>query len=389
MTTPFGPAYANIWTEPANFLACNPPQGIEFSYALCYYSGPDQPTGLAADNPPLPCELSPDGRVAECKCFKLSTDVVPPQVPYYVDIHAILSREIYERTIDACGTDGSGCASSSGITAPVCDAINTNQLIPDADLVSVFSPVKKLDYFAGATNCSAPGAVYAGCMTAPCYDSGETDADGNPLVDCSCPIFEGPFEIGQGPQQNMEMLDCDLGPDNIWSAAHNPITNNPIDPTPPPGRCTPDAPPEAGCPLFPDGTGASFDPEGAVCQAVCAAYQATDPDGFQLGYSCDSTLCTALGIGQQLPLPSTATSTKRLGLMEQACSGIANLDGLDLIAEVEALAGCSCCASQICGCAETADINAQTNSEIVDLNDGQKAIGITPQCTLNGTLCGE
>lgn len=386
MTTPFGPAYANIWTETANFLACNPPQARQFSYALCYYSGPDEATGLSIDNPALPCVLSPDGKVANCKCYKLSTDIIPPQVPYFVDIHAILNRDIYDKTVEACGADGSGCASFTGITAPVCDAINTNQLIPGADLVSVFSPVKKLDYFAGATNCNQPGSIYAGCMTAPCYDYGEVDENNMPIVECSCPLFAGPFEIGQGPQQGGQLLDCDLGASNVWSAAHNPKTNNPIDPMPPEGRCTPDAPPEAGCPLYPDGNGGSFDPFGPVCQAVCKAYEASNEDGIQLGYTCDSTLCTTLGIGQDLPF--AATMGERLDLMQQACSGIQSLDGLDLIAEVEALAGCSCCASQLCGCAEKGDINVETNDVISDLNQQQIAVGIVPQCNLNGTLCG-
>ena len=385
LTTPFGPAYANIWVEDSNFLACNPPQGKTFSYALCYYSGPDQATGITSDNPPLPCTLSPDGKVANCKCYKLSSDVLPPQVPYFVDIHAILNLEIYDETVAACGADGSGCAPSTGIAAPVCDVINTNQLMPGADLVSVFSPVKKLDYFAGATNCSGPGSVYAGCMTAPCYDSGETDENGMPLVDCSCPLFQGPFEIGQGAQQGGQLLDCDLGPSNVWSAAHNPITNNPIDPVPPPDTCIPDAPPDAGCPLYPNGIFDGFDPDGAVCQAVCEAYKAPDQNGIQLGYSCDSTLCTTLGLGQDSPID--ATMVERFGLMGEACSGVQNLDGLDLITEVETLAGCSCCASQLCGCAES-DINAQTNSLIFDLNLEQNAVGIVPQCDINGTLCG-
>jgi hypothetical protein len=376
MTTDFGPAYANIWIGPANFLACSPPQGREFSYALCYYSGPNDPTGTSIDNPPLPCTLSPDGKLANCKCYKLSTNVVPPQISYKVDIHSILNLQIYNETVDACRSDGTRCTSSNGIIAPVCEAINTDQLIPGADLVSVYSPVKKADYSSGATSCDG---IYAGCMTAPCIDSGETDIDGNPLVDCSCPLFEGPFEIGQG-----ENVQCDIGPDNVWSAAHNPITRLPIDPAPPAG-CFPDAPPNSGCPLFPDGTGASVDPDGAACKAVCEAYKEPFQDGIQLGYSCDSTLCTTLGIGQTLPL--AATGGERFGLMEQACSGIQDLEGLKLIGIVEALAGCSCCASQICGCSET-DINAQTNNEIFNLNLDQKAVGIVPQCDINGTLCG-
>jgi hypothetical protein len=257
--------------------------------------------------------------------------------------------------------------------------------MPGADLVSVFSPVMKLDYFAGATSCDQERAIYAGCMTAPCYDAGETDAHGRPLVDCSCPLFNGPFEIGQGPQQGGQPLNCDLGPTNVWSAAHNPITNNPINPMPPEGSCTPDAPPEAGCPLFSDADRAGFDADGAVCKAVCEAYQASNQTGIQLGYTCDSTLCTTLGIGQALPL--SATNGERLGLMEQACSGIQNLDGLPLIAEVETLAGCSCCASQLCDCPE-ADVNRQTNDEMVDLNEVQRAVKLVPQCDINGTLCG-
>ena len=53
---------------------------------------------------------------------------------------------------------------------------------------------------------------------------------------------------------------------------------------------------------------------------------------------------------------------------------------------VEALAECSCCASQVCGCE---NINEPTNTAIFDLNQQQLNAGIQPQCKLNGTLCGE
>ncbi|MFC6631850.1 hypothetical protein [Microbulbifer taiwanensis] len=383
MTTLFGPAWANIWLEGENFLECSPPQGRDFSYALCYYSGPEDPTGQSADNPALPCTLSPSGKLANCKCYKLSTDQVPPKVPYFVDIHAILNKDIYLKTVEACGEDGSKCAPTTSIEAPVCSSINSNQLIPGADLVSVFSPVKKLDYFAGSTPCKS---LYAGCMTAPCYDTGEKDANGKPLVDCSCPIFEGPFEIGQGADQGGgNQLQCELGGRNVWSAAHNPKSNNPITPQPPAGACFPDAPPDSGCPLYPAGSG-SVDPNGAVCRTVCEAYSG-DPaaGGVQVGYTCDSALCTALGLGQDLPW--SVTMAERFGIMGQACNGVQNLDGLELITQVEKLAGCSCCASQICGCSE-ANISAQTNSEIIRLNAEQRAVGINPQCDINGTLCG-
>ncbi|MFI2810773.1 hypothetical protein [Microbulbifer sp. JSM ZJ756] len=384
MTTLFGPAWANIWLEGENFLECSPPQGREFSYALCYYSGPEDPTGQSADNPALPCTLSASGKLANCKCYKLTNTTVPPKVPYFVDIHAILNKDIYQKTVETCGRDGTRCAPTTSIEAPVCSSINTNQLIPGADLVSVFSPVKKLDYFSGSTPCRS---LYAGCMTAPCYDTGETDANGNALVDCSCPIYEGRFEIGQGADQGGgNQLQCDLGGRNLWSAAHNPTTNNPIDPQPPAGSCFPDAPPDTGCPLYPAGSG-SADPNGAICRAVCAAYRG-DPaaENVQVGYTCDAALCTTLGLGQDLPW--NVTMGERFGIMGQACNGVQNLDGLDLITQVETVAGCSCCASQICGCSEM-DINAQTNSEISRLNAEQRAVGIEPQCDINGTLCGE
>jgi len=207
----------------------------------------------------------------------------------------------------------------------------------------------------------------------------------------SCPIFDGLFEIGQGAAQGTRPpLECNLGNRNVWSAAHNPESNNrteiPIDPPPPSGTCFPDQPPDSGCPLYPEGED-SFDPNGTVCKAVCDAYKVSDDDGIQVGYTCDAALCTTLGLGPQ-ELPWNVTMGERFGLMGRACSGVQNLGGLDLIMQVETLAGCSCCASQICGCAE-ADITFQTNSEIFDLNKQQTDVGIQPQCEINGTLCGE
>ncbi len=228
-------------------------------------------------------------------------------------------------------------------------------------------------------------------MTAPCYDTGEVDAHGNALVDCSCPIYQGPFEIGQGPSADGPQ-DCNLGHGNLWSAAHNPLKNDPIDPPAPTENCIPDAPPESGCPLWSDAV-TGFDPESTVCQAVCNAYQSTDDgsdESIQPGYACDSTLCTTLGIGQELPFDGLAAeSNVRLGLMAEACKGIGKLPRLELIATVEKLAGCSCCASQLCGCASATDINDETNSKIFDLNAEQRAAGIKPQCDINQTLCGE
>ena len=86
-TTPFGPAYADIWLAQQNFLSCRPPVGRAFSYALCYFSGPAVPTPVASSagptgNPALPCVLSPDGKSATCTCYEIKTEQYPPVVPY-------------------------------------------------------------------------------------------------------------------------------------------------------------------------------------------------------------------------------------------------------------------------------------------------------------------
>ena len=89
---------------------------------------------------------------------------------------------------------------------PVCDAINTNLMVPGADLISVFSPIYTNAYSTDSkprsTDCK-DAAVYAGCMTAPCYRTGEKDAQGRDIVQCKCPVYDGPYQIGQvGPDIN-------------------------------------------------------------------------------------------------------------------------------------------------------------------------------------------
>jgi hypothetical protein len=210
-TTPFGPAYADIWLVQSDFLACRPPVGRPFSYALCYFSGPAIGTPVPADgtasvNPPLPCILSPDGKSANCTCYEINTEQYSPYVPYFVSINAILNLNLYLRTIAACGHDGELCSpqpptrdSTWWNPAPVCRAANTNSVIPGAELISVFSTLKNSDYETGtspnSTTCAA--GKYAGCMTAPCRHTGRQDNAGNNLVECTCPIYDGPFELGQ------------------------------------------------------------------------------------------------------------------------------------------------------------------------------------------------
>lgn len=337
-TDPPKPAYADVVQKPSGFLPC---QGGPF--ALCYYSGPN---GSPASED-LACEVTPDGRFANCRCYEI------PYGPYFVLNTAILNYPIYLETLETCGADGSGCSATN--SAPVCDYINENRFIPGADLISTFSfdcvPTDGL----GSTSCSPPkDPPYAGCMTAPCQ---RTDEEG--IVECSCPVFDGPYQVGQSD------VSCDPGDDLVWSAAY--AENGPPFPQPP--SCIPDAPGTLGCPLYSDST---VLPPGTDCQAICEAY-ACAPNGVtEPGYTCDATLCT----GQ----------CNDRDLVAEACGDLPQCpaEGTAAIIALEAKVGCSCCASQLCGCTA----NAATSAAIGALVDAQRARGITPQCDVNGTLCG-
>jgi hypothetical protein len=392
-TTPFGPAYADIWTQQTNFLMCKPPVAQSFSYALCFFSGPAVATGSSA-NPPLPCTLSADGTSANCTCYGLTTDQYPPIIPYFVDINGILNLDEYADTVNVCGQDGSNCSSQS--TPPICTAVNMNAVIPNADLISVFSPVKNGDYtssMSSSNSTTCPAGNYAGCMTAPCYHTGKYDSSGTELVQCQCPVYNGPFEIGQGN------APCDAnaltppgqatsGTSYVWSAAHNPAVNHPpIDP--PQTGCLPDSAGDKGCPLYSPTTSYPVTAGSTLCADVCKSYKTglRQSTAIQVGFTCDSTICTATGIGQ-----STASSTNPLAkatLVKNACTGLSTLSGLQAILALEAADQCSCCASQVCGCDEGGtDIDAPTQAQMTELNAAQRALGITPQCDINGTLCG-
>lgn len=383
-TTSLGPAYANIVEQASNFLKCTPPKGRSFSYALCYYSGPAQPTGNNPNNPALPCQLSKDGKVANCTCYAISNTGVGAKSPYLVDINAISNRYVYDQSVQTCGENGADCPSADS-EVPVCEAINTNLLVPGADLISVFSPLYSNEYSSSSAPVTQCSGLYAGCMTAPCKRTGQFDAQGNELVSCACPVYNGPYQIGQANQ------NCDANPQTkgkakyVWSAAYNPGQQ----PLPlPDAQCTPDQAGKNGCPLYdpnnPVNTQA-LDPNGSLCQNVCASYQTSTPvtPGLQVGFSCDATLCTTIGIGQGKgydPSPKAQAA-----LASQACQGVGKMASFAQIALVESLANCSCCASQVCGCATP---NAQTNEAISGLNQLQRNQTIDPQCDINGTLCG-
>ncbi|HEX9667690.1 MAG TPA: hypothetical protein VGA95_14180 [Thermodesulfobacteriota bacterium] len=331
-TTPFGPAFADIVLVPSNFLPCK-----GGTFALCYYSGPE----------PENCVITEDGKFAKCKCFEFSYG------NYFVDINAILDKEIYLETVAKCGVEGSMCQETN--QAPVCDFINRGEFIPGADSISAFSFECIPEQGIGQTSC--PQALYAGCMTAPCI---KTDEEG--IVECLCPTFDGPYQVGLNNQT------CDIGPDLVWSAAFNPNRGGMTFPTPP--GCIPDASVDAGgCPLLTENIPPP--PPDVDCEEVCQEYQNCQNGGdIELGFTCDATLCTS--------------TCEDRGLVAEACSGLENCDVSEII-ELEGEVGCSCCASQICGCTA----NVKTDNEVFKLNEKQREKGIIPQCDINGTLCGE
>ncbi len=190
-TTPFGPAYADIHSSPR--LISSPCRGGP--YALCYYSGPSGPPQ------DLGCTLTKDGKYANCLCYDI------PYGVYFVDINAILNHSVYEATIAQCGMDGSLCQTLN--SAPVCQQVNQGTLIPGSQVFSTFSLECIPTNGIGQTDCGE--APYAGCMTAPCSATDQTG-----IVQCSCPVYDGPYQVGQNDQT------CTLGSDLVWSAAYAP-----------------------------------------------------------------------------------------------------------------------------------------------------------------------
>jgi len=231
MTTPYGPAKADIIVgdnplDSTNFLYCN-----GGSYALCFFSGPPDATGNPnSGNRRLPCIL--DGDVAHCTCQVYTSG------PYFVDINAILNLGAYYETVKRCGADGKRCANIHNCgqdgtqqgcdkwpQAPVCQYVKdqnpndpTVSLMPKADLVSTFSFAMDDTYQIGSTSCN--DGLYAGCMTAPCFfktGANQPPADGDP-IECECPTYTGDYQVGQFKQ------DCTIqsadGKSFVWSAAN-------------------------------------------------------------------------------------------------------------------------------------------------------------------------
>ena len=185
---------------------------------------------------------------------------------------------------------------------------------------------------------------------------------GLPLVQCTCPTFDGPFQAGQSVNPQQCVLDNNL----VWSAAYAPGGTFP----PPLPGCVPDTPGPSGCPLLsPKPPNIPPPPSDISCAKVCGEYRNSAQQGVEVGFTCDATLCTATKADPDL--------------VKEACSGLGNNDVSEIL-KLETAVGFSCAASQICGCTP----DQPTSVAIFSLNARQRARGIATQCDLNGTLCG-
>ncbi len=149
-------------------------------------------------------------------------------------------------------------------------------------------------------------------------------------------------------------------------------------------KCIPEIQGSQGCGLYKksmDYTKA-INPNSKLCKKVCATYKSQLNTGIQPGYTCDAVMCTTLGLEQTYKQQVKPFYFKQVSILNKACKGAPS----KAIMKVESMAQCSCCASQVCNCD---NINSQTNKSIHQLNTKQREIGITPQCDINGTLCGK
>ncbi len=333
MTTPYGPAWADISAPPSGWATCYGP------YALCYYAQ---------------CEPSAENgnTVADCPCYEwFGTN--------HVLINAILSLDLYQETLAFCTENPDLCNQPN--QAPICEAINNGTYMEGAALVSTFSFYRSAQEPIGSTDCTSDPGLYAGCMTSPCFGESFPGPDNTTMIQCDCPTYDGPF------QATKSNISCDISP-LVYSAAYNPYPP-PSSPCDMVNGCIPDAPEdECGCGLYQPGVTTLPPDSGVDCAEVCNEYDScTNSNDVQLGYTCDATLCTS----------------DEGALVFEACMGLQNCD-LSEIFKAETAAQCSCCASQLCNCSA----NAITNQKIGELNTQQRNDGETPQCDINGTLCG-
>ena len=331
--TTYGPAWADVTLSPSNFYPC-------FGhYALCYYADCTVTDGT-------------NGTVSDCPCFDwYGTN--------YVLVNGDLNLDSYQATVSQCTADPSSCQIPNG--APVCDEINSGTFYNGAKAISTFGFYRAKEEPIGNMDCSTMPGLYSGCMTAPCFGDATPDSSNNTVtIHCDCPNYDGPFQIGKSGES------CDISP-NTWSAAYRPgqTPPNPCDLV---NGCVVDAPSSAcGCPLYVPGSTVLPPDSGVDCSVVCQEYDSCDKKSVELGYTCDATVCT---------------STQH-DLILGACSGLEQCD-LSEIFKAETAAQCSCCGSQLCNCQP----NTATQLAIAATDAAQRAAGETPQCDINGTLCG-
>lgn len=334
LTTQYGPPWVDVVAAPNQWITCFGP------YALCYYAD---------------CAVTPDsdGTVADCPCFEwFGTN--------HVLLNSILNDDLFEQTKEFCTNNPDLCTQPN--QAPVCAAINSGTFFEGSEFISTFGFYMAAKEPIGSTDCTSQPGPYAGCMTAPCLGPTlPTTDDGTAMLTCQCPIFDGPFQVGRNN------LSCDISP-LVYSAAFNPATppSNPCDLI---EGCIPDLPEsDCGCGLYDPGTTTLPPDSGVDCNEVCNEYDSCQrADNVELGYTCDATVCTS----------------NQHDLVFDACLGLQKCD-LTEIFKAEKAAGCSCCASQLCNCMP----NLITNQRVGDLDQKQRDAGETPQCDINGTLCG-
>ncbi|MHA7773097.1 hypothetical protein [Roseibium sp. M-1] len=237
------PPQSDTWSLQSQFLACK-----GNSYALCYYSGPEiaTPSRHGATPPVMPCtvDANSDGKLADCTCYAV-TDVAdeadgnPLGIMFqynYVLLTSILQPDVYDNTLSTCGPTGKNCLNLKNLSdcadngfqgdscqqADVCSMLGDISAgvgqtlyknMPDMKLISTFSFQNISQHSFGSTACEADS--YAGCMTAPCKEG----ADG--LTTCQCPVYEGPYQVGQQEKRLKDLgLGCEISP-NVWSAANH------------------------------------------------------------------------------------------------------------------------------------------------------------------------
>ena len=189
-TSNYGPAYRGTVETPTQFLGCST------QFALCFHSGPE----------PYPCTLSADGQTANCLCTVATAT-------NYTLIDGILNYDIYQQTVAACGSNGSGCPNVG--QAPVCSYLQGGTLMPGADVISTYDSQSKKE-IVKALASGAPVYTecvkqpYAECMTAPCLLNNDGTAN------CKCPVFYGNFQLTGTNNQ------CAPGPGLVPSASYLP-----------------------------------------------------------------------------------------------------------------------------------------------------------------------